>query len=140
MTPTKPTAANDAPPIAALEDSAEPGTVTLSREHFEALVARLDALEDAQNVTATIAEATAPRELSERERSEVHRAYNALRGAKDLDEAAEARDRIRAVLGEDAEIGDHVIVLANGNTHRVEVPHGTNHNNSTVVNVIYDPQ
>lgn len=133
MTPTKQT--KDDPPVEAAGDS-----VTLSREHFEALVARLDALEDAQNVTATLAEATAPRELSERERSEVHRAYNALRSAENLDDAEEARERIRAVLGEDAEIGDHVIVLANGNTHRVEVPHATTHNGSAVVSVLHDPQ
>lgn len=136
MTPTKPAAKDAAPPVES--DGAD--TVTLSREHFEALAARLDALEASQNVTATIAEATAPRELSDRERNEVHRAYNALRGAENQDEADEARERIRAVLGEDAEIGDHVIVLANGHTHRVEVPHGTNHNGSPVVSVLYDPQ
>jgi hypothetical protein len=92
------------------------------------------------STTRPKAEAPEAPELTDRDRTEVRRAYQALRSAPDRDAADEARGRIRAVLGAEAEIGDHVLTLANGERHRVEVPHGTTHNGSAVISAVFDPQ
>lgn len=78
--------------------------------------------------------APAPRaELTPVQVRERSRAYVALRIAVDATEAEEARDRIRSIDGDDAEIGDHVLVLADGRQVRTEYASTTIHDGVPVV-------
>jgi hypothetical protein len=74
-----------------------------------------------------------PEDLSADERATLSRHYKALRLAATPGDAEEARERIRALLGPDAEIGDHVVVLADGAVHRVEYAGTTLHDGVPVI-------
>lgn len=74
-----------------------------------------------------------PEDLDAEERGALSRAYHQLRTAKEPGDAAEARERIRKILGPDAEIGDHVVILANGEVHRTEYGGTTKHNGVPVI-------
>lgn len=75
----------------------------------------------------------APAELSEAQKAEVTRQYVKLRSAATPGDAEEARDKIRALLGADAEIGDHVLVLADGRRVRSEYAGSTMHDGVPVI-------
>lgn len=80
-----------------------------------------------------------PEDLSPDERATLSRHYRALRLAESTGDADEAREKIRALLGADAEIGDHVVTLADGNQHRMEYAGSTKHNGVPILSVYESP-
>ena len=71
--------------------------------------------------------------LTDAQMAERSRQYVKLRMAATPGDAEEARERIRAIDGPDAEIGDHVLVLADGTQVRTEYAGATMHNGVPVV-------
>jgi hypothetical protein len=77
-------------------------------------------------------------ELSPDERANLSRYYRQLRTAQTPGDQEEARERIRALMGPAAEIGDHVVTLANGAQHRMEYAGATRHNGVPILSVYED--
>lgn len=75
----------------------------------------------------------ARQELTEAQRAERSRQYVKLRMAATPGDAEEAREKIRAIDGPDAEIGDHVLVLADGRQFRTEYAGATMHDGLPVI-------
>lgn len=79
------------------------------------------------------AEVKRPEDLTTEERAQLSRHYRSLRLAESPGDAEEARERIRGLLGAEAEIGDHVLVLADGRRVRTEYAGATSHDGMPVV-------
>jgi hypothetical protein len=79
-----------------------------------------------------------PEDLSPNGRALLSRHYRALRMAQSPGDQEEARERIRELLGPDAEIGDHVVTLADGSQHRMEYGGSTKHNGVPILAVYED--
>lgn len=103
-----------------------------------------DAPEESDSPAPPVEPEAAPRsrdleDLTPDERATVSRHYKALRLAVAPGDQEEARERIRSIMGPDAEIGDHVVTLANGEQHRMEYAGSTRHNGIPILGVYEHP-